>query len=492
MEPGTGLLMGGVLALSTLWWWLTRRSAGLPPGPGPALPLIGHLHLLSKDPRQQFASWRRRYGDVFSLYVGSQLVVVLNGYKVIKDALVKHADVFSDRPHIYLTDYISKNKGVVASSGVLWKEQRKVSLEILREMGMGKNVLAEKIHEEVREYVKAVAAHQGKSFDPKDMTHVSVSNNICSVVFGTRYAYDDPTFLNYISTMDENFKLINKATALDFVPLLKYLPGDMFNTKVIMKNVNYIQDTFLKPHLKSHSKNFSRGTDQVSDFTEGYLREMNKVNGKSTTLDEENLMMVMGDLFVAGTESTATAIRWALVYFLHYPEVQEKCFQEIQRVIGAGRAPTIRDRPELTYVEATIMEVLRLADIAPFSVQHGLEEDVEFMGYKLPKGTVIIPNLESVLHDPDIWDEPLAFRPERFLDASGKLIKPEEFIPFSMGRRVCLGKAMARTELFLYLTAMIQRFRFLPPETGELPSLKGIFGMAISPNCYKVRAVSRD
>ncbi|PVD29116.1 hypothetical protein C0Q70_11713 [Pomacea canaliculata] len=277
--------MGGVLALSTLWWWLTRRSAGLPPGPGPALPLIGHLHLLSKDPRQQFASWRRQYGDVFSLYLGSQLVVVLNGYNVIKDALVKHADVFSDRPHIYFTDYIAKNKGVAASSGAHWKEQRKVSLEILREMGLGRNVLAEKIQEEVREYVKAVAAHQGNPFDPKDMTHVSVSNNICSVVFGTRYEYDDQTFINYISTLDDNFKLINKATALDFVPLLKYLPGDMFNTKVIMKNTNYLQDTFLKPHLKSHSKNFSRGTDQVSDFTEGYLREMDKVNGKSTTLD---------------------------------------------------------------------------------------------------------------------------------------------------------------------------------------------------------------
>ncbi|XP_025099204.1 cytochrome P450 2U1-like [Pomacea canaliculata] len=483
--------MGGVLALSTLWWWLTRRSAGLPPGPGPALPLIGHLHLLSKDPRQQFASWRRQYGDVFSLYLGSQLVVVLNGYNVIKDALVKHADVFSDRPHIYFTDYIAKNKGVAASSGAHWKEQRKVSLEILREMGLGRNVLAEKIQEEVREYVKAVAAHQGNPFDPKDMTHVSVSNNICSVVFGTRYEYDDQTFINYISTLDDNFKLINKATALDFVPLLKYLPGDMFNTKVIMKNTNYLQDTFLKPHLKSHSKNFSRGTDQVSDFTEGYLREMDKVNGKSTTLDgkphDGHGRPVRG-----GTETTATTIRWALVYFLHYPEVQEKCFQEIQLVVGAGRAPTIRDRPELTYVEATIMEVLRLADIAPFSVQHGLEQDVKFMDYKLPKGTVIIPCLESVLHDPEIWDEPLAFRPERFLDASGKLIKPEEFIPFSMGRRVCLGEAMARTELFLYLTAMIQRFRFLPPETGELPSLKGIFGLTISPDSYKVRAVLRD
>ncbi|PVD29117.1 hypothetical protein C0Q70_11714 [Pomacea canaliculata] len=285
MDKGTKLLLGGVVALSTVWWWLTRRSEDLPPGPGPALPLIGHLHLMRKDPRQKFAEWRRRYGDVFSLYVGNRLVVVLNGYNVIKDALVKHADVFTDRPHFYFTDYIAKGKGVVASSGVLWKEQRKVSLEILREMGMGKNLLAEKIQKEVAEYVQAVAAHRGNPFDPKDLTHVSVSNNICSVVFGTRYEYDDPTFLKYIATNDENFKLVYKASALDFVPLLKYLPFDIFNTKIILKNSNYLQGTFIRPHLESHVSNFPRGCDQVSDFIEGYLREMNRVNGRSTTLD---------------------------------------------------------------------------------------------------------------------------------------------------------------------------------------------------------------
>jgi len=110
LDPTT-LLLGGVLVLSLLWWLSTRRPAGLPPGPGFALPLLGHLHLLDKDPRAQFRAWRQQYGDVFSLYMGGRLVVVLNGFPVIKEALVKFADVFSDRPHIFTMDRLCENKG---------------------------------------------------------------------------------------------------------------------------------------------------------------------------------------------------------------------------------------------------------------------------------------------------------------------------------------------------------------------------------------------
>ena len=114
------LLLGGVLSLSLLWWLSTRRPPGLPPGPGPALPLLGHLHLMDKDPRAKFRAWRRQYGDVFSLYMGGRLVVVLNGFPVIKEALVKFADVFSDRPHTFTFDRINNNEGRSYPKSVLF------------------------------------------------------------------------------------------------------------------------------------------------------------------------------------------------------------------------------------------------------------------------------------------------------------------------------------------------------------------------------------
>ncbi|XP_025099517.1 cytochrome P450 18a1-like [Pomacea canaliculata] len=127
LDINTGLALG-VVVLSLLWWLSVRRPAGAPPGPWLAVPLLGHLLLMmmKKDTRQQFAAWRRQYGDVFSLYLGSQLVVVLNGYKVIKDALVKNADAFSDRPNSFILDIITDSKGVLDTSGAVWKDQRKL------------------------------------------------------------------------------------------------------------------------------------------------------------------------------------------------------------------------------------------------------------------------------------------------------------------------------------------------------------------------------
>ncbi|XP_048253324.1 cytochrome P450 2U1-like [Haliotis rufescens] len=129
----------------------------------------------------------------------------------------------------------------------------------------------------------------------------------------------------------------------------------------------------------------------------------------------------------------------------------------------------MKDKTNLPYVEATIMEVLRRADIAPIALPHTYTHDVQFRGHTFPKGVLVILMLDSVLQDPDMWGDPGNFRPDRFLDDTGKIVKKEEFIPFSLGRRACLGESMARMELFLFLITMIQRFKFIPVD-GQKPS----------------------
>ena len=152
------------------------------------------------------------------------------------------------------------------------------------------------------------------------------------------------------------------------------------------------------------------------------------------SVTESSLLRSIIDLYLAGTETTSTAISWALLFFLHYPHVQDTCYKEISDVVGTDRLPSMRDKPEMTYLEATICEVLRLADIVPMSVWHGLASDVTFRGYVIPKDAVIIPYLDSVLQDKDVWGDPEVFRPERFIGPDGKLTRPDEFIPFSVGK----------------------------------------------------------
>ncbi|KAL8615080.1 hypothetical protein ACOMHN_009156 [Nucella lapillus] len=496
LDP-TSVLLGGVCVLCVLWWLSTRRPPGLPPGPGPALPLLGHLHLLAKDPRPQFCTWRRQYGDVFSLYMGGRLVVVLASYSAIREALVTFADVFSDRPHILIVDQIAKNKGISCTSGPTWKEQRKTGMKILRDMGMGKNVLAEKIQEEVTHYIQAIRDHQGAPANLTQLTQISISNNICSIIWGKRFDYEDPEFISYMQYIARNFKMLSGTAILNFLPFLSYVPGDPFKMKDAIASYDPVL-AFIDKQLTDHQTTLrEEGTgvvDHRPDFIFSYLHQaqQHQTRGdQDTTLNEENLRICAADLFIAGTETTSTAILWGLLFFLHHPHVQDKCFQEISEVIGPHRPPSMSDRPKMTYLEATICEVLRRADIAPLAVWHASAYDVNFRGYVIPKGTTITPFVGSVLHDLDIWGDPENFRPERFIGPDGKVTKPEQFIPFNIGRRVCLGESLARMELFLYLATLIQNFRFLPPEEGQLPSLEGIFGMTHSPKPYTIRAVPR-
>ncbi|XP_025098451.1 cytochrome P450 2J2-like isoform X2 [Pomacea canaliculata] len=492
LDINTGLALG-VGVLSLLWWFSVRRPAGAPPGPWLAVPLLGHLLLLmKKDTLEQFAVWRRQYGDVFSLYLGSRLVVVLNGYKVLKEALVNNADTFSDRPHFPLLDFTTKSKGIGDTSGAVWKDQRKVSLDILRELGMGKNVLAVKIQEEIKEYIRVKSESKGQPLDLSHLTQASVSNNICSILFGKRFEYDDDVFRNNLRLIDAIIHDAGAGSAVVFLPFLRHLPGDCFKLQRFVDNSRLVLQKFIKPFVDEHNYRYEEGSED--DFIDAYIREIhhhrNRMSG-SPHINNVNLLKTVFDILGGGTDTTATAILWALVYFLHHPDVQDKCYEEIHRVVGTERAPTIQDRPQLVYMEAVIMEVLRYGNVAPLSLPHTTPCDVEFGGYTIPKGTLVIPNLDSVMRDPETWGDPDRLRPERFIGEDGKLWRPEEFIPFSTGRRICLGETLARMELFLYLSTMVQQFRFLPPETGELPSLQGLMGIIHCPEHFKLRAVPR-
>ncbi|XP_025099511.1 cytochrome P450 2U1-like [Pomacea canaliculata] len=282
------------------------------------------------------------------------------------------------------------------------------------------------------------------------------------------------------------------GVTLTVMPFIRHLPGDCLNLKRVVDNMQVMLYKLIKPFVDEHYRRYDEGT--VDDFIGAYIREIhhhrNSQSG-SPHINDINVLKVVLDVFIAGTETTSTAILWTLVYFLHHPDVQDKCYEEIHRVVGTERAPTIQDRSQLVYMEAVIMEVLRYANVFPLSFPHATPCDVEFGGYTIPKGTLVIPNLDSVMRDPETWGDPDRFRPERFIGEDGKLWRPEELIPFSTGRRRCMGEVLARMELFLYLSTMIQHFQFLPPETRELPPLQGLFGFSYIPVPFKVRAVPR-
>ncbi|XP_072035914.1 cytochrome P450 2U1-like [Amphiura filiformis] len=193
-------------------------------------------------------------------------------------------------------------------------------------------------------------------------------------------------------------------------------------------------------------------------------------------------------MFTAGSDSTSVNIRWGLLYMIANPDVQAKAQKELDKVVGRDRMPRLSDKADLPYFQATLLEITRKASTARLSALHAASEDTTLNGYNIPKGAIVMANLWACHYDAEVFAEPEVFRPERFLnDAGDKVVQRDELIPFSTGRRFCLGDNLARMELFVIISHLLHRFTFKSP-----PDQCTALGMARLPNNVKICAIQRE
>ncbi|KAH3699271.1 hypothetical protein DPMN_074227 [Dreissena polymorpha] len=440
--------------------------------------------------RPTLARLRKQCGDVYYMKWGSVPVVILSGYDVIVDAFKKQADPFASRPKLFVLEKVTRGKGIVMASGEPWREHRRFTLGTLKDFGMGKTRLDATIQEQAALMVEEIGKHNSEPFDPKDVISAHVANVICSMVFRKQFKHDDPRFKGIIQKFDEN---INSAGGIaNFFPWAARLPGDPLGVGRMIANSDAVH-AYCADIVREHVETFDENC--IDDLVSAYIRELKKheQTNEQTTMSYEYLETLIGDLFMAGSETTTTALRWSLVCLTEYPEIQERLYREITSSIGIFRPPSVMDRSSLVHVEAFYMEVLRFCNLTIIAGMHSTSETVTLRGYTIPPDAVIIPDIGSVFRDPEIWGDPLVFRPDRFIDEHGKLIKRDEFIAFFIGKRSCVGESLARTELLLFLSSLVQRFRFESPagEEVSMATTDGVFGMVHAPKPYRIVAVPR-
>ncbi|KAF3852545.1 hypothetical protein F7725_005900, partial [Dissostichus mawsoni] len=462
--------------------------AKIPPGPKP-WPVVGNFghFLIPSFIQRRFGQQRDNtkrsamdvlkekaniYGNIYSIFVGSQLMVVLNGYEVVKDALSNHPEVFSDRPDIPSISIMTKRKGIVfAPYGPVWRKQRKFCHATLRTFGLGKLSLEPCILQGL-DTIKSqllVLSQEGGADAGVDLAPLirnAVSNVICSLVLGHRFHHEDREFSKLLDLMDRGLEIcVNSAAVLiNVFPLLYYLPFGVFKE---LRQVEGEITVFLKKIIVHHQ--ITLDPAHPRDLVDMYLKEMldqQQRGEKDSSFTADYLFYIIGDLFIAGTDTTTNSVLWILLYMVLYPDVQDRMQAEIDEVVGTQRVLSLTDKGSLPFTEATIMEVQRMTS----------------SGLHYSKGTVIVPNLWSVHRDPALWDDPDSFNPGRFLDDEGKLLRKECFIPFGIGMsQGVYGEQLAKMELFLTVTILLQAFRFRLPEGTPPPSLHGRFGLTLAP-----------
>ncbi|KAJ8361265.1 hypothetical protein SKAU_G00177900 [Synaphobranchus kaupii] len=487
-------LLGVVLVLFVLYLLSSTPKLGTdPPGPRP-LPLLGNLLLLDLQQLQQSLSdLSKKYGSVFTVHLGPKKVVVLAGYKTVKQALVNYAEEFGDREIDPIFRDSLKGHGVVFTNGNSWKEMRRFSLSNLRDFGMGKRVSEERVIEESRYLSEVFENFKGEPFDTIQPVNYAVSNIICAIVYGRRFDYADPVFQKLVSESTENMRLSGSAEIrlYNMFPSLRWCCD-----KWLVKRTQFLKNTDtgiedikgLVQGLKD-----TLNPQDCRGFVDSFLvRQQEESDQPGSYFHSNNLNCTVRNLFSAGTDTTGTTLRWGMLLMAKYPHIQDQVQEELSRVIG-DREPRMEDRRHLPYTDAVIHEIQRMGNILPMSIPHATSCDVTFQGYFIKKGTMVIPLLASVLQDEEEWETPHSFNPGHFLDEKGCFIRRDAFMPFSAGRRACLGEGLARVEIFLFFTFLLQRFRFSPPpgvSEDEL-DLTPTVGFTLNPSPHQLCAVSR-
>ncbi|XP_061315548.1 cytochrome P450 2H1-like [Pezoporus flaviventris] len=329
-----------------------------------------------------------------------------------------------------------------------------------------------------------------RPFNPGRFLIHAVSNIICSIVFGDRFDYEDKNFLTLIDLLEENTKYQNtiQTQLYNFFPtLMEFLPGPH---QEMLKNIGKV-DKFILEITAQHQETWDPSCPR--DFIDAFLNKMDqeKENGHSV-FTVESLTRSTLDLFLAGTGTTSTTLRHGLLALQKYPEIQEKVQKEIDHVIGRDRSPCMADRSQMPYTDAVIHEIQRFIDLVPLNVPHAVIKDTKFRSYFIPKDTMVLPLLTPVLHDSKEFPNPEKFDPGHFLNANGTFKKSDFFMPFSAGKRICAGEGLARMELFIFLTSILQNFTLKPVvDHKDIDITPIITSVANMPQPYEVSFVPR-
>ncbi|NXA93245.1 CP2J6 protein, partial [Melanocharis versteri] len=461
----------------------------LPPGPTP-YPFFGNLLQMNfKIHHEHLKKMAKIHGNIFTLWFSNTPAVVLQGFQAVKEGLTARAEDVAGRPMSKSFHILTRGNGVMFSNGHLWKQQRRFGIATMRKMGVGKKDQDYLLQEEAAHLVEYLQKTNGKPLDPTVPVVHTVSNVICSVILGRRFSRDDENFLRLIESFDIVAAFLNSISFFIY-ELSPWLAGHFLPSVKKFKSCVDFVNALLAKELESHKG--KRKLDENRDFIDYYLDEIDKTKGDAgATYDEANLIQIVYDLFIAGTETTATTLLWALLYMVIYPDIQEKVQKELDAVVGCSHVFRYEDRKRLPYTNAVIHEIQRFSNIILIALPRRSVKDTELLGYRVPKDTVVLANIDSVLADPGKWETPDQFNPGHFLDKDGNFVNREAFLPFATGHRVCMGELLARMELFIVFSTLLQTFTFTLPEGVKEVDTKFVFGSTMKPPPYKLCAIPR-
>ncbi|XP_053271822.1 steroid 17-alpha-hydroxylase/17,20 lyase [Pleuronectes platessa] len=491
-----------VLFLLVVLFFISRRSGtnhpSSPPLPHPSIPCIPRLPLLGSlpwlggrlPPHLLFTRLVSRYGSLYALYLGPHYTVVVNDHQHAREVLLQRGRDFAGRPSMVTTDLLTRGGKDIAFADYspLWKLHRRLVHNSFTLFGEGSSRLQDIVLSAVDSLCVELLSGGRRGFDPSPAVTRAITNVVCTLVFSATYRHGDAELQEVMQYNDGIVQTIARGGLVDIYPWMKVFPNSSLRK---LKDCIVVRDRLLTRKLEEHKASLSDGDprDLLDALLKGKTDRSSGSEGELIT--DDHVLMTAAEAFGAGVETTSTTLLWILAYLLHHPEVQDRVQKELDEQIGNDRAVSVSDRGRLPYLDCVINEGMRIRPVSPVLIPHTAMTHSSIGGHSVGPGTRVLVNMWSIHHDPRHWDKPDLFNPDRFLDDKGQRVTPPCFLPFGAGPRVCVGESLARLELFLFLSSLLQRMSFRLPDGGPSPNLQGRLGVVLQPLPYKVVVTPR-
>ncbi|XP_059644847.1 geraniol 8-hydroxylase-like [Cornus florida] len=467
-----------ILLFCLQWWWLRRAPAAKQP-PGPTgLPIVGNLLQLGKKPHQTMANWAKHYGPLMTLRFGLVTTIVASSAELAKEILQTHDKTFSDRP---VPDVIAAQpypEGTLAwvPGNQTWRNRRRVCTTQLftnKTLDTMQHLRHKKVGD-LLGHVRKLCA----SGEPVDIGQVAFATTL-NLISITILSVDviDPDFESAQEFKDLVWRIMEdggKPNLSDYFPVLKWfdLQGIRHHIKPSYKRLHEIFDEIVSQRLKSRALGLGAG-----DFLEVLLDQCEKDESDFNSLTIKPLIL---DLFIAGSDTSSITTEWAMAELLRSPDTMKKLQNELIQKIGSNRSVKESDIDHLPYLQAVVKETMRLHPAAPLLLPYKAGTDVEIGSFTIYKDNHVVVNAWSIGRDELYWDNPLVFKPERFL-GSDMDFKGQDFqyIPFGAGRRICPGLPLGFRMVYLMLASLVHEFNWkiaggIAPENLDMEEQFGI------------------
>ncbi|GJR69270.1 cytochrome P450 71A1-like protein [Tanacetum coccineum] len=457
----------------------------LPPGPKP-WPVIGNLNLMGSLPHRSVHQLSKKYGEIMHLKFGSKSVIIASSVEMAKVFLKTMDANFACRPKHAAGKYTTYNYSDITWSpyGPYWRQARKmcvVELFSAKRLDSYEYIRVE----EMKSLLRKVKEFSGEEIVLKDLLGTVSLNVISRMVLGKIYS-DDEGEKSIVSgeelkkMIDELFLLNGVLNIGDWIPWLGFM--DLQGYVKRMKAISKKFDRFLEHVLNEHdARRKAEGERFVPNDMVDLLLQIADDPSLAVKLERHGVKGFTQDLLAGGTESSAVTVEWSIAELLKKPEIFEKATKELDRVIGRDRWVEEKDMPNLPYIRAIAKETMRLHPVAPLLTPRRTLEDCKVDGYDIPENTLVMVSVWNIGRDPELWDKPEEFCPERFIDkdidAKGNSF---ELLPFGAGRRMCPGYSLGLKVIESSLANLLHGFTWTLPGAMSREDLvmEEIFGLS--------------